>query len=105
MRTAAALTASHIRPKRCLAKCPKKCPENRGINLPLSRFYRPRYHLPPLLETDRENGGPQGRFSERDSQGPPRPMTDPNTAAVLLEVDARRICVIKPSALGDVVQA
>ena len=32
-------------------------------------------------------------------------MTDPNTAAVLLEVDARRICVIKPSALGDVVQA
>jgi heptosyltransferase I len=32
-------------------------------------------------------------------------MEQPNTAAVLLEVDARRICVIKPSALGDVVQA
>jgi heptosyltransferase I len=32
-------------------------------------------------------------------------MEQPNTAALLLEVDARRICVIKPSALGDVVQA
>jgi heptosyltransferase I len=32
-------------------------------------------------------------------------MENPNTAALLLEVDARRICVIKPSALGDVVQA
>jgi heptosyltransferase-1 len=32
-------------------------------------------------------------------------MPQPNTAAILLEVDARRICVIKPSALGDVVQA
>jgi heptosyltransferase-1 len=32
-------------------------------------------------------------------------MDQPNTAALLLEVDARRICVIKPSALGDVVQA
>ena len=34
-----------------------------------------------------------------------RPNKQPNTAALLLEVDARRICVIKPSALGDVVQA
>jgi lipopolysaccharide heptosyltransferase II len=32
-------------------------------------------------------------------------MNQPNTAALLLEVDAKRICVIKPSALGDVVQA
>jgi len=32
-------------------------------------------------------------------------MKQPNSAALLLEVDARRICVIKPSALGDVVQA
>ena len=32
-------------------------------------------------------------------------MDQPNIAALLLEVDARRICVIKPSALGDVIQA
>jgi lipopolysaccharide heptosyltransferase II len=32
-------------------------------------------------------------------------MKDPNSTAILLEVDARRICVIKPSALGDVIQA
>ena len=32
-------------------------------------------------------------------------MEQPNPAALLQEVDARRICVIKPSALGDVVQA
>jgi heptosyltransferase I len=32
-------------------------------------------------------------------------MNQPNSAAILLETDARRICVIKPSALGDVVQA
>jgi lipopolysaccharide heptosyltransferase II len=32
-------------------------------------------------------------------------MADLNRAWVLREIDARRICVIKPSALGDVVQA